>query len=1267
MDVLQSNTVVSRATCPGAPASRPTPVACPPAAGRSPTSCSASAASSAGDPNAWRALAAAAAADGYPDGNPRSPGLPLEYSADWRALESAVNATATLDEETAAAPPSWPTAAARAWAVVRHFARSPAGRAAAQALSVGSSLLFVALYVWSTYSPPPPGSARAAADAGLCVVFAADYIIRLARTQPGNRLRSALAFGNILDFLAVFPPLLELLLRSFAGPALSGPAVTAGRGAARAAAAAGARSARALDLRWFKALRALRVLRVSVLAGELGSMHAASSGALLASAASVRLFQLVASVATLLFTAAAVVNLVEKMPFHDALYFVTTTLATVGYGDVVVRSAAGKAAVILMILVGIVVIPVQSGQLYQQLAARRVTLGPLPDRRSPAVLVSSRLSDVRGFSDFLAEFYATAARKSAPLGSKGGSGGGAGAGGGGSSLPRGTRLVVLTGKPDFEFRALQELNDGRLTLVEGTALSERDLQRTRAEAALGVLLLADRFAPSAAAEDLSVLFQVWAVKSYTKRVPLYVQTLSTASLAAVRPFLDGDRDVAVSVEQTRHRLLALSALCPGASTLIANLLRRSDVDAAAATRARTAGGRRWLRAYITGCAHKVHAARLGADLACVPFADAAAWLHGSSGMLLIGVERRGRVVLNPGRRLLRGGDLGVVVAPSAAAAAAALARPYSPPGVTPAVRGGGGAAGAAAASPSSPPPAPPPPPSPPLPANCPPLDAPVDSESVDFEGGPGECDVTGALLAVGEAGAGATAAALPPASWSPTPLSSMATAGSVDDGNDSDGFEEEGGEEEEEEEEDAEDGRPPPPLPPQPSSPLPRNTPPTQAPPPSPSPSPACPVSPVGFVDDEAYYAAEAVSHDDGVPAAGAVALVSGGTAGGASLYASSSSASSPSPSTAVGPLIDGALLAGHVIIAGSPASYTAFAAQLRACDPLPTPIVILAPANPPPDEWAALRALGPVHFVAGDPADPAGLRAARASSARALVFLALPQRPGGGWAATGGGAPPGFPGGGDPAGPPAPPAAAGPARLFNGGVSGAGGPAPPPPAADRATVSRTAVLADAHGLLACYGVGEDGGTAPPHAVIELCFTSSLRFLQPGLLLKGVSSGDPGTSSHGQPRKSWQARKRQEAAAAAEGLAAWQANPYYCAGRVTVPAALDALACHAIFDGGRLAGLLAELAGDDGRPGGALLRQVDVPPDLVGATYGALFARLATRRQLIPLGLYRRKSENPTWRLAYVVTNPPAGERLEKGDRVFVLRERGGPWLTSGL
>ena len=50
------------------------------------------------------------------------------------------------------------------------------------------------------------------------------------------------------------------------------------------------------------------------------------------------------------------------------------------------------------------------------------------------------------------------------------------------------------------------------------------------------------------------------------------------------------------------------------------------------------------------------------------------------------------------------------------------------------------------------------------------------------------------------------------------------------------------------------------------------------------------------------------------------------------------------------------------------------------------------------------------------------------------------------------------------------------------------------------------------------------------------------------------------------PRKSWEMRRRQERAAIKEGLAEWQANPYYCAGRVTVPALMDTFACQCFFN-----------------------------------------------------------------------------------------------------
>ena len=44
-----------------------------------------------------------------------------------------------------------------------------------------------------------------------------------------------------------------------------------------------------------------------------------------------RLLQLVASVSTLLFTASALIVILEKCYFHDAVYLVVTTLTTVQF------------------------------------------------------------------------------------------------------------------------------------------------------------------------------------------------------------------------------------------------------------------------------------------------------------------------------------------------------------------------------------------------------------------------------------------------------------------------------------------------------------------------------------------------------------------------------------------------------------------------------------------------------------------------------------------------------------------------------------------------------------------------------------------------------------------------------------------------------------------------------------------------------------------------------------------------------------------------
>eukprot|EP00879_Flechtneria_rotunda_P024898 GHRR01026423.1.p1 GENE.GHRR01026423.1~~GHRR01026423.1.p1 ORF type:complete len:328 (+),score=79.79 GHRR01026423.1:96-1079(+) len=310
--------------------------------------------------------------------------------------------------------------------------------------------------------------------------------------------------------------------------------------------------------------RALRLLRLSLLSGNLTTMKS-NRGALISGHLNVPLVWLVASVVAWMFTSASCVAVMEKLAWHDALYFVASTLTTVGYGDVVVKSSIGRLFVLAMMMVGVVLIPVRASQLYSRINERLLMAGHppgnAPGSKGAYAVLSGRLSDVRGFNDFLQDFLIQVRCLPIPAGQHSR-----------SSL----QLVCLCNKPSVEFLALQELHESSLTLVEGSAFSERDLlDRGGLARSVGAMVLADRFSSNAAAEDTDVQFRVWAIKSAVKRVPLYVQVLRRSSVDMISPFLDPKQDVICSVEGTRLRLLALSCFVPGASTLIANLLRSS--------------------------------------------------------------------------------------------------------------------------------------------------------------------------------------------------------------------------------------------------------------------------------------------------------------------------------------------------------------------------------------------------------------------------------------------------------------------------------------------------------------------------------------------------------------------------------------------------------------------------------------------------------------------------------------------------------------------
>lgn len=98
-------------------------------------------------------------------------------------------------------------------------------------------------------------------------------------------------------------------------------------------------------------------------------------------------------------------------------------------------------------------------------------------------------------------------------------------------------------------------------------------------------------------------------------------------------FLDPTQDIIISLEQIRYRLLVLSCLCPGAATLLGNLIRVSKVSK---MEERVMGGRRWRRAYVNGCKDSLFEAKVGTNFVHLEFRFVVDLAFKSGGIMVIG-------------------------------------------------------------------------------------------------------------------------------------------------------------------------------------------------------------------------------------------------------------------------------------------------------------------------------------------------------------------------------------------------------------------------------------------------------------------------------------------------------------------------------------------------------------------------------------------------------------------------------------------------------
>lgn len=236
-----------------------------------------------------------------------------------------------------------PTAPNGSRATVRFYLldhRTPTGKAIDIAL-LALNLLFVAVFVVETY---PLGRRTRGllwtVEAVIGALFAVEYVLRLYGAE--SRLAEATNPYTVADLVAILPTLAVLFLPG-------GVAVNVG---------------------FLRVVRVVRVLRFYRFTRDAEFFFGTVTDNTL------RAMKLLLTVLVIFFVSAGLFYSAEHRvnpavsTFGDAFYYTVVTLSTVGFGDILPMTAAGRWITVATILGSIILVPWQGSKIVREWAAR---------------------------------------------------------------------------------------------------------------------------------------------------------------------------------------------------------------------------------------------------------------------------------------------------------------------------------------------------------------------------------------------------------------------------------------------------------------------------------------------------------------------------------------------------------------------------------------------------------------------------------------------------------------------------------------------------------------------------------------------------------------------------------------------------------------------------------------------------------------------------------------------------------------------------------